>query len=472
MALIPRAPVPPMNPALNARQQARANFLTKYRPGDKQLQQLNAIPRAQPAPLSSTPPAGYSNTGDRGFQMPTGPTQGGNTGFGSGVEPGYNYANGRPLGPTPGSNTGFGGGVGMGGTAPQIPSGPTNGNSGFAGTAAGGTGMGGTAPASIPRAPVAETQPAQPTIDADRINTRINFLRKTQPNSPEIAQLQTKLAAQPAAKAPAGTPDTARQAARLAWLQKNRPNDPQIKQLQASLGTQAPPSGGTPPPDNSTPNPANNPQPDVATGDAPPTDYKTYRDFLPADITSSPEYQYRLSEGEKQLNARLAAQGLSGSGSAILRDANLTNGLTADETSRQTELAKGEADRYERTQENAANRTERQSQDQWTRLSEILHMMSDQNPLSTAYQGTQQYTGTVEKRGKGKAARIGDHYGRVQGGGGGGGGGGQAPAYTPPFGQPDYSMLNFWNNGANTSSNSGYLGGLGQILGGLGGLFK
>jgi hypothetical protein len=102
--------------------------------------------------------------------------------------------------------------------------------------------------------------------DANRINTRIAWLRKNRPNDPEIKQLQTRLdtltpsappagATPPASEAPPATSppalgfDPKRVETRIAWLKKNRPNDPEIQKLQSKMqSAPAPSPDGTPAP--------------------------------------------------------------------------------------------------------------------------------------------------------------------------------------------------------------------------------
>lgn len=274
-----------------------------------------------------------------------------------------------------------------------------------------------------------------------------------------------------APKAPANPPDPAgRIQARINYLQKVRPNDPSIAGYQkklAGLQPAQPPAPTTPPaPDGTANNPQEQPLPNVTQQETPQDNYKTFRDFLPADVTASPEYQWRLRQGEDQLNKRLSSMGLGDSGSAILQDANLVNGLTADEISRQTGLATGEADRYERTQQNAALASRGQSQDQWSRIMDVMNLASRQDPFQQAYDALGNTAGSYVDQGKADAGFVKDRYGRVVSGGSGGGGA-QAPAYAPPFASsPNYNPLDIYNSGAGTQNNSGYGQAVGSLLNG------
>lgn len=174
---------------------------------------------------------------------------------------------------------------------------------------------------------------------------------------------------------------------------------------------------------------------------------KTYNDFLPADVQSSPMFNYRLKQGQQQLDARLAAQGLSGSGAQIRQDLDLVNGLTADETERAMNLAKGEADRYERIAQNQSEMGLRREENQTRNMFDLTRLYLDQNPMQFAYQGTQQYGKATDERGANNARVVRDSYGRVYSRGGG-----TPPVYDPGYpSAPDYSRVNIARQGMPTS---------------------
>lgn len=172
--------------------------------------------------------------------------------------------------------------------------------------------------------------------------------------------------------------------------------------------------------------------------------YRTFRDFLPNDVTSSPEYQWRLQQKQKALDAKLASLGLSNSGQAIGQELGLVQDLTGDEIKRQTDLATGEADRYERVQENQASRNERTGTEQFNRMMELLKLMQNQNPLDNAYSATNSLAGLYGNQGQYDANVARDQYGRIIGGNGT-----MAPVYNAPFAdRPDYSQVEQYRAGA------------------------
>jgi hypothetical protein len=195
--------------------------------------------------------------------------------------------------------------------------------------------------------------------------------------------------------------------------------------------------------------------------------YRTYRDFMPANITSSPEYQWRLQQSQRGLDAKLASMGLSSSGAAVAKELGMINELTGEEIDRQTRLAGDEANRFERVQENQAMRNERSEKSQYDRMMNLMELMSRQNPLEQAYSAAGRIGDSYVNQGNYAANVARDQYGRVIGGGGT-----MAPVYTPPFASgPDYSEANKYRIGADDATRSGYIDSGSRILGTIARLF-
>lgn len=81
---------------------------------------------------------------------------------------------------------------------------------------------------------------------------------------------------------------------------------------------------------------------------------RSVREFMPQtaeDYQADPMLDWRVQQGEKALNKRLAAQGLAGSGDAVKQDIGLVNDLTASDVERQTQLGLTDASRFDSNQQ-------------------------------------------------------------------------------------------------------------------------
>jgi len=191
--------------------------------------------------------------------------------------------------------------------------------------------------------------------------------------------------------------------------------------------------------------------------------YKSAYDFMPADITNSPLYNWRLQQGNEALDKRLSAMGLTGSGSEIKQAAGLVNQLTGEETDKAYQNANAEANRFATQQENEAQRLYGREGRAWDNQFNLAKLYLDQNPMQYAYQGTNQYGNYLNQQGSNNAGFAADNYTRVSGGGGGG-----APVYNPPFASgPNFSGLNTYNAGQGTQNRNNLLSGLATFAGGF-----
>lgn len=174
---------------------------------------------------------------------------------------------------------------------------------------------------------------------------------------------------------------------------------PGSKPAQTKPATQAP--ANTAPTQQTQPQQQVAPQPD-------PT-FKPTSDFYQGNVANSPIYKQRLAEGDRALNARLASMGLSNSGASIRNELDLVNKLTADETARMQDLAVNDANRYDTTTENLANRRERLGQNQVDNVLKLAELYLNQNPMNYASQGQNTYNKTLHERAAGNANVIGSN---------------------------------------------------------------
>lgn len=209
--------------------------------------------------------------------------------------------------------------------------------------------------------PVQKTPaPATPTpFNAQRAQTRIDYLKHVRPNDAQIGQLQGQIAKNNPAQQPA-TPapfDSQRVQTRIDYLNKVRPNDPEIAKLQkrmndynASQPQQQP--APTPPQPNTQPQlQAEIPQqPAQAQGSAqsPMTQalmqalgngINTMQAYEPKNFEGSPLYQFQKQKGMQDLEKLMAARGLTNSGAEVQANSDFLANLNATEAEKQRQYA-------------------------------------------------------------------------------------------------------------------------------------
>lgn len=176
--------------------------------------------------------------------------------------------------------------------------------------------------------------------------------------------------------------------------------------------------------------------------------YRPANDFLPADITASPLYNWRMQQANDALNKRLSAMGLTGSGREISDAVGIANQISGEETDKMMGYAQREADRFSSQQENEATRAYGREGRAWDNQFRLTDLMLSQNPMQYAYQGLGSYANYLNSMGQNNAGFIGDNYARISGGGGG-----SAPVFQPPMASgPNSTQSNLY--GAGTQSNS------------------
>lgn len=190
------------------------------------------------------------------------------------------------------------------------------------------------------------------------------------------------------------------------------------------------------------------------TSDPTSTAYQTalpgFRPFTEAGVEDSAIYQQQLKRGSEDLSEYLAAKGLQDSGAEIESQQDLIGQLRAQEAARVAEtmrqdadryvnlrqgdqrtagdmaglftglkgtssgiagqLARGDADRYQRMAEDATRFQERRDDAQWGRYTDIADIQLAQNPMNYAYQGAGAYGDATLGQGKSGAQAIGSNY--------------------------------------------------------------
>lgn len=145
----------------------------------------------------------------------------------------------------------------------------------------------------------------------------------------------------------------------------------------------------------------------------PPYEFKRLSDFLPQsvdEIQTTPMYNWRLQQANEALDRRLAAQGLGGSGAEIRNAADLTNRLTQEEAARLDKFGQLDAQRYDVTMRDLADRQRAAGQDQWQRLTDLMTFYGQQNPMAYAYSGGQGIANTWIGQGNTLANILGGQY--------------------------------------------------------------
>ena len=150
------------------------------------------------------------------------------------------------------------------------------------------------------------------------------------------------------------------------------------------------------------------------------------------DVTASPTYQWQLNQGQKALDAKLAAMGLSDSGAALQAQNELSARVGADEATRQTQERQTQAGRLLDLLRYNQDSQQGQSNEQWDRIYQMLGLMAQQNPVPAGADAAGGLASTTTAQGTATSKIIADLFNRIVAGGGGGGVG-AAPQYTPPF---------------------------------------
>lgn len=227
---------------------------------------------------------------------------------------------------------------------------------------------------------------------------------------------------------------------------KRIPHDQQVRPGQPA------PAVPAPQPVAATPAPA--PAPVTAAATAPqPLAFKSTYDFLPRDVTTTPGYEWRMQQAQKELDQRLAASGMTQSGKQIRDAIGLTNTLSGEEYDKARSWAEGDATRYDTQQQQESQRRTDQSNEYFDRLYKLLDLGARQSPQDQAYSGLQEYVKTLQQKGLNKAQIQAQLYKKV----GGGGGGAPARPATPFPSGPDYSNIDLLRASSGTASNNGWL---------------
>jgi hypothetical protein len=179
----------------------------------------------------------------------------------------------------------------------------------------------------------------------------------------------------------------------------------------------------------------------------------------------SPLYQFQRDEGLKAIDRKLAASGLQGSGFQFDQYRNFLTDLGSREAERNSQVAQQEANRLQTMQENESQRRERVSNNAWDRNFSLMELMSRQNPMGYAVQGTSNLGDAYGTMANKRYDYLSSQYPRVSGGGGY-----VPPPYLPPPASgPDYSGFNAQQvqNGA-VQNNNWY----NALISGLGGIYN
>lgn len=177
------------------------------------------------------------------------------------------------------------------------------------------------------------------------------------------------------------------------------------------------------------------------------------------NYSGSPMYKFQQEQGLKALDKRLAATGQLGSGFQFENYNKFLNELGANEAERNSQITMRAADRLERMQENESQRRERAGNENWNRNYQLLSLMAAQNPMSYAFQGTQNLGDAYGGLGNRADSFYSDFYPRASGGGGY-----IAPPYLPPAASgPDFSQYNVRDSASDAASNNDWLSSIFKI---------
>lgn len=177
--------------------------------------------------------------------------------------------------------------------------------------------------------------------------------------------------------------------------------------------------------------------------------------FFPGTGTYDPKsfqndaiYKFNMDQGNKELDRRLAAMGLSGSGASIEAANDLTAKVNADAAQRWTNTMTNNADRLYNMTRDESDRLMRRDENAFNNRFKILDLMMSQNPMQYSMGGLNTYGDLNMGRAKDRKNFLANDYARQIAGGGGG-----MPPRPP--GQPftgDIDLLGSIYN--NNSSNS------------------
>lgn len=214
-----------------------------------------------------------------------------------------------------------------------------------------------------------------------------------------------------------------------------------------------------------TPTPTAQPTPTTPTNTTnPQTNQALFPDvdnFMPETYEGSSLYKFQRDKGLQDSEKFYASRGLTGSGAEVEGRNEFLTGLGAQEAQRAQGLAQTNADRYATLQENEAMRRERNSNESFNRLYNILGLAAQQNPIQYANAGNNQIAGIMEQISKLKANSAANNY-RVSSGGGG-----YTPIQTPYPSSPDYSSVNLANIQGNSQNNNDWMNTITKLIGGL-----
>jgi len=191
--------------------------------------------------------------------------------------------------------------------------------------------------------------------------------------------------------------------------------------------------------------------------------FPSYRAMLPKSFENDPIYNWTKERGMKELDSKLAARGLIGSGAEIEANRQLIGELNANTADRYTGIAQQEADRLERIQGREADRLTGRDDANWSRQMDMLNLALGQNPMEYAFDATKKTGDLTLDKNKSYADAIKDFYTRVIAPSFGGGG--QAPLPPAPPGAPDYTGADIMSRIMGNKSKNDWFGTGSNILG-------
>ena len=196
--------------------------------------------------------------------------------------------------------------------------------------------------------------------------------------------------------------------------------------------------------------------------------FPNQRAFEYQNWQGSPLYQFQQTEGLKAIDRKLAAEGKLGSGFQFDQYRNFLTNLGAQESERASGVAQQEANRLQQMQENESQRRERASNSAWDRQFSVMQLMSQQNPMGYAVNGTNNLGDAYGQMANKRYDYLSSQYPRASGGGGY-----VAPPYLPPVPSgPDYSGFNAQQSQNDAVQNNNYYNAFTSFLSGLGAQYK
>jgi hypothetical protein len=192
------------------------------------------------------------------------------------------------------------------------------------------------------------------------------------------------------------------------------------------------------------------------------------------DYLNSPDYQWRLGQGQKALDRVMSRDGLTSSGADIQANTDLVSRMSGEQYENALGISQGivgnkmsQGGQLQRLLQDEATRKDQLGQNQTDNYYKLLALQASQNPMQYVYQGLANGVDLSYLFGKDKGqldqASIMKQIPSM-----GGGGGSPIPAFQAPFpSQPNQGASAASGIFSGASSGNDYLGALGNILGGL-----